>query len=59
LIQLQTEADMRRASDDETAAVPSAAATEHGPLKMATSLGSAGLQPKKLKEVPESEDTDV
>ncbi len=32
LIHLQTEADMRRASDDETAAVPSAAATEHGPL---------------------------
>jgi len=32
LIQLQTEADMERASDDETAAVPPAAATEHRPL---------------------------
>ena len=48
LIQLQTEADMRRASDDETAAVPSAAATEHGPL-----TGLPFSAPKPQASAPE------
>ena len=48
LIHLQTEADMRRASDDETAAVPSAAATEHGPL-----TGLPFSAPKPQASAPE------
>ncbi len=48
LIQLQTEADMRRASDDETAAVPSAAATEHRPL-----TGLPFSAPKPQASAPE------
>ena len=48
LIQLQTEADMERASDDETAAVPSAAATEHRPL-----TGLPFSAPKPQASAPE------